>query len=196
SSPIKMHNKDVCSPSSKSGFGVGINTADRKQSNTGAFASSSSALTNASLPSLAGNCSNGGEVEALQKENGELRTVKKDLQKNKILSKRITSPIKMHVKNVCSSSSKGGIGVEVDNTAGHMQSDAGAFAFSDLINENQPDAGNCSNKGEAGTDFNMYVIQNDQHTVKTSKEVKALEKDLNLAKRLEILFSSLFNRVY
>ncbi|MCI09992.1 hypothetical protein A2U01_0031083, partial [Trifolium medium] len=42
------------------------------------------------------------------------------------------------------------------------------------------------NKGETGTDF---VIQNDQDTAKTSKEVEALEKDLNLAKkRFEILF--------
>ncbi|CAJ2630633.1 unnamed protein product [Trifolium pratense] len=118
-----MHNKDVCSPSSKSGFGIGINTAGRMQSNAGAFASLYSALTNENLPSLAGNCSNGGgvslyqysdsgteydscmiqkhqdmvnrhsmclsrlvetskEVEALQKENGQLRAVNKELQKN------------------------------------------------------------------------------------------------------------------
>ncbi|KAK2405229.1 hypothetical protein P8452_10758 [Trifolium repens] len=82
-----MHNNDVCSP----------------------FASLYSALTNENLPSLAGNCSNGGgvsliqkhqdmvnrhsmclsrlvetskEVEALQQENGQLRAVNKELQKN------------------------------------------------------------------------------------------------------------------
>ncbi|CAI8605004.1 unnamed protein product [Vicia faba] len=112
-----MHNKDVCSPSSQSGFGVHLN------SNAGAFASLYSVLTN----ELSGNCSNGGgasaslypysdsgtdydscvnviqkhqdmvnrhsmclsrlvetskEVEALQQENGQLRAVNKELQKN------------------------------------------------------------------------------------------------------------------
>ncbi|KAI5401348.1 hypothetical protein KIW84_065991, partial [Lathyrus oleraceus] len=119
-SPIKMHNKDVCSPSSQSGFGVRLNAAGHMQSNAGAFASLYSALTN----ELSGNCSNGGggllypysdsgadydsscviqkhqdmvnrhsmclsrlvetskEVEALQQENGQLRAVNKELQKN------------------------------------------------------------------------------------------------------------------
>ncbi|XP_004497021.1 zinc finger CCCH domain-containing protein 15 isoform X2 [Cicer arietinum] len=115
-----MHNKDVCSPSSKGGFGV--NTAGHMQSNAGALASLYSALTNENHPSLSGNCSNGGgvslyqysdsgteydscviqkhqdmvnrhsmclsrlvetskEVEALQQENGQLRALNKELQK-------------------------------------------------------------------------------------------------------------------
>lgn len=118
-----MHNKDVCSPSSKSGYGIGVNNAGHMQSNAGVFASLYSALSNDLPSSLAGNSSNGGgfslypysdlgteydscviqkhqdmvnrhsmflsrllesskEVEALQQENGQLRAVNKELQKN------------------------------------------------------------------------------------------------------------------
>lgn len=115
-----MHNNDACSPSSNGGFGA--STAGQMQSNGSAFASLYSALVNENLPSLSGNCSNGGgvslypysdsatqydscviqkhqdmvnrhsmclnrlvetskEVEALRQENGQLRAVNKELQK-------------------------------------------------------------------------------------------------------------------
>ncbi|CAI8605003.1 unnamed protein product [Vicia faba] len=56
-----MYNKDVCSPSSQRGFGIGLNSAGNMQLNAGAFASLYSSLTN-SNSSLSGNSNNSGGV--------------------------------------------------------------------------------------------------------------------------------------
>ncbi|TKY50901.1 Zinc finger CCCH domain-containing protein 15 [Spatholobus suberectus] len=56
-----MHNKDVCSsPSSNGGFGAAA--AGQMPSTGGVYTSLYSALSNENLPSLSGNCSNGGGV--------------------------------------------------------------------------------------------------------------------------------------